>query len=185
MTINKVEIGSSRMHTNEINDIISTPPSWMLRWGISVFFFLLIISIGLSNYVHLKEVFKTTLIIRQVDAKIPIGKSFVNNERIGEIIVPKEHLNNIQIGQKVLIKFQEKGLQSYEETIATVSYINPKLNTNSYFKLHVIFQINDISTAKEDEIFNKGTSTNIEVVMKDVTVFNKLSTSFYNALGVG
>ncbi len=44
------------IHTEEIQDIISVPPSWLLRWGISIFFGVLALVVAASSLVSYPDV---------------------------------------------------------------------------------------------------------------------------------
>jgi len=53
--------GQTARHTDDMQDIITTVPSWILRWGITLFFGLLALIIGLAAFIHYPDVVKTTL----------------------------------------------------------------------------------------------------------------------------
>ncbi len=38
------------LHSEEVHEIISRPPNWLVRWGITLFFGLMIILIGAGWY---------------------------------------------------------------------------------------------------------------------------------------
>lgn len=64
-------------HIEEIQDIITIPPNWLLRWGITLFFFIIIMFIVLSAFIKYPEIVKAQLKIqspnspKQILAKIP------------------------------------------------------------------------------------------------------------------
>lgn len=68
------ELGLAR-HTEEIQDIITAPPGWLLRWGISLFFSVLVLIAGLSAIIKYPDIVKTQLQIRSIDGpKSIVGK---------------------------------------------------------------------------------------------------------------
>lgn len=58
--------------SEDIRDIITTPPSWILRWGISIFFVVLIVIISLSSIIKYPDIIKTTLIINSSNSPKPV-----------------------------------------------------------------------------------------------------------------
>jgi multidrug efflux pump subunit AcrA (membrane-fusion protein) len=59
-------------HTDDIQDIITTPPSWILKWGISLFFCLLLLVIGLSAIIRYPDIIRTQLVINSSNSPKPI-----------------------------------------------------------------------------------------------------------------
>jgi multidrug efflux pump subunit AcrA (membrane-fusion protein) len=55
---------TEQIHTEEIQDIIGAPPSWLVRWGIALFFSVLLIILGLSELINYPDLVKTQLKIR-------------------------------------------------------------------------------------------------------------------------
>jgi len=74
-------------HTDDMQDIITSVPSWLLRWGITLFFFVLIMLLSLSAFIKYPDIVKTQLKItspnmpKQVVPKITgkLVKLLVNN----------------------------------------------------------------------------------------------------------
>ncbi|MDO3627474.1 HlyD family secretion protein [Mucilaginibacter sp. BT774] len=59
-------------HSEEMEDIIAVPPSWMLRWGVTLFIGVLILIIALSTIIKYPDVVDTTLKIESPNAPKPI-----------------------------------------------------------------------------------------------------------------
>jgi len=55
-------------HSDDIQDIITRVPSWLLRWGITLFFVILVSIMGLSALIRYPDVIKTQLKIETSDA---------------------------------------------------------------------------------------------------------------------
>jgi multidrug efflux pump subunit AcrA (membrane-fusion protein) len=68
---------SEGRHTDDMQDIITAVPSWLLRWGITLFFGILVLIIGLSALIRYPDIIKATLKVdspnspKPVVAKIP------------------------------------------------------------------------------------------------------------------
>jgi len=54
---------NQQLHTEEVHDIITAPPSWIMRWGISVFFAVLVMVTGLSYFIRYPDLVTTHTVI--------------------------------------------------------------------------------------------------------------------------
>lgn len=59
-------------HSDEVQDIITAVPSWIVRWGISLFFSVLLLIIGLSALVKYPDIVNAQLTVDSPDAPKPI-----------------------------------------------------------------------------------------------------------------
>lgn len=59
-------------HTDDVQDIIAKVPSWILRWGITLFFALLILIIALSALIRYPDIVKATLKIDSPNSPKPV-----------------------------------------------------------------------------------------------------------------
>ena len=59
-------------HTDDMQDIITTVPSWILRWGITLFFALLILIIALSALIRYPDIVKASLKIDSPNSPKPV-----------------------------------------------------------------------------------------------------------------
>jgi multidrug efflux pump subunit AcrA (membrane-fusion protein) len=59
-------------HSEDMQDIITTVPSWLLRWGITVFFGILVLIIGLSALIRYPDVVNAQLKIDSPNSPKPI-----------------------------------------------------------------------------------------------------------------
>lgn len=59
-------------HTDDMQDIITAVPSWLLRWGITLFFAILVLIIGLSALIRYPDIVKATLKIDSPNSPKPV-----------------------------------------------------------------------------------------------------------------
>lgn len=59
-------------HTEEIHDIITKKPSWLLRWGITLFFTILLSIVLLSVLIRYPDIVKTQLKINSANSPKPV-----------------------------------------------------------------------------------------------------------------
>jgi HlyD family secretion protein len=63
---------NSSRHSDDVQDIINSVPTWVLRWGITVFFSILVLVVGLSALVHYPDIVKATLTIESPNSPKPV-----------------------------------------------------------------------------------------------------------------
>jgi HlyD family secretion protein len=64
--------GQEIRHTEDMQDIITKVPSWILRWGITLFFFILVLVAGLSAFIRYPDIVKASLKINSPNTPKPI-----------------------------------------------------------------------------------------------------------------
>ncbi|MGN6640291.1 MAG: HlyD family secretion protein [Mucilaginibacter sp.] len=62
----------AEVHSDEMQDIITAVPSWLLRFGISLFFTLLLLIVTLSSLIHYPDTVDATLTINLTNSPKPI-----------------------------------------------------------------------------------------------------------------
>ena len=72
MPVTFTEDAHENLHTDEMQDIITAVPSWLLRWGTILFFAVLILIIGLSSLIRYPDVVKASLKISSPNSPKPI-----------------------------------------------------------------------------------------------------------------
>ncbi|MEO6523812.1 MAG: HlyD family efflux transporter periplasmic adaptor subunit [Mucilaginibacter sp.] len=67
------QIALQQRHTEEIQSIIGKPPSWLLNWGITIFFGILILILSSTEVIQYPDVIKTQLKIRSLNLDTPVN----------------------------------------------------------------------------------------------------------------
>ncbi|TWR24959.1 HlyD family efflux transporter periplasmic adaptor subunit [Mucilaginibacter achroorhodeus] len=66
------DIATSARHSDDMQDIITTVPSWVLRWGTTVFFCTLVLILSLSALIRYPEIVKAKLSITSPNVAKPV-----------------------------------------------------------------------------------------------------------------
>ncbi|MBB6111192.1 HlyD family secretion protein [Mucilaginibacter lappiensis] len=59
-------------HTDDMQDIITTVPSWILRWGITLFFGILVLMVSLSAFIRYPDIVNAQLKIESPNSPKPV-----------------------------------------------------------------------------------------------------------------
>ncbi|MBB5634436.1 hypothetical protein HDE68_000321 [Pedobacter cryoconitis] len=153
------------IHSPAIQHIITSVPSWVLRWGIFIFFVLLFLIIGLSAFIRYPDMVKTTMKIDSQTDKIFYG----------EMSVPESKLAKVKEGQKVLIKFRRYPFETYGMVTGRIKSIDQIPQDDSTFISRV-----DFSTDLPGRIqLKKGMMADAEIIIQDVSVMQRFSRSIF------
>ncbi|MEN0053139.1 MAG: secretion protein HlyD [Mucilaginibacter sp.] len=144
------EIENSGRHSDDIQDIITAVPSWVLRWGTTVFFCALVLILSLSALIKYPEIIKTKLIITSPNIAKPIvpkitvrlDKLLVDNNEIVSIDQPLAYLESTASHEQVLkLLTSLKRLQQ--------QFTNEKVAFADFFTDQRYDQLGELQTAFE------------------------------------
>ncbi|MFK7982711.1 MAG: HlyD family secretion protein [Saprospiraceae bacterium] len=125
-------------HSPEVHDILTKMPSWIIRWGITVLFFLVLMLIVLSWFVKYPDVVKTEVVINTTEVPTSVvvrangalnilvqeNEYVAEGDLLGYIKNPAE-LEDVQALQYTLMKLpQLKDLNEYWRLGTLQPYFN-------------------------------------------------------------
>ena len=129
-------------HTEEMQEIIGAPPAWLLRWGITLFFSVLILILGLSELIQYPDVVKTQLKIQSTN--LPQAVMAGTSGKLVKLWV--QNNQDVKQGQTLAI------IENTEGQIRLTSPQNGKLTyaeilheNQPVFAKQVMFHVNETS----------------------------------------
>lgn len=141
------ESGDNR-HSDDMQDIITAPPGWLLRCGITIFFCVLVLIVSLAAIIKYPDIVKTQLKISSIDApKLIVTKV---SGKLDSLLVQDKQMVNI--GQ--LLGFIEstanhqdvlallKRLHQLQKQLQTGGQIN-----STVFSSQIIYNIGELQSA--------------------------------------
>jgi hypothetical protein len=101
------------LRTEDVNEIMSAPPKWIFRWGISIILLVFALIFCLSYSIKYPEViqFKVTL---NVDS----------NKKFANTLLPSKDIIRVKIGQKISIKIDKYAFSEYGVISGSVKNIS-------------------------------------------------------------
>jgi len=79
------ELNQQARHSDDMQDIITAVPSWLLRWGITLFFSILLLLLSLSAFIKYPDIVKSQLKISSPNVAKPIVPKV--NGRLDKLLV--------------------------------------------------------------------------------------------------
>ena len=171
------------IRSEEVTEILTTTPKWVFRWGISVIFILLIISIALSYFIRYPDVLTAKITLTTLNPPINIvsknnGKIthllvknsdvVKQNQIIGVIENTSNYLDVIYLSSNSTLILEQLKLS---DTLTKV-IINDSLNVGELtpYYLLVLKSIKDVNLYKEVNPFIKQ----INLLKKDLVSYTEL-----------
>jgi multidrug efflux pump subunit AcrA (membrane-fusion protein) len=114
-------VNQQARHSDDMQDIITAVPAWILRWGITLFFIIIVLLLSLSAFIRYPDIVKTQLKItspdmpKQVVPKITgkLVKLLINNNDIVKADQPLAYIESTASHDKVLLLLSQlKRLQN-------------------------------------------------------------------------
>jgi multidrug efflux pump subunit AcrA (membrane-fusion protein) len=111
-------------HTDDMQDIITAIPGWILRWGITAFFFVLMILIGLSEFISYPDIVKAQLKINSPNSPKPVVAKIQ-----GKLV-------KLLIGQNAIVKVNQplaymESTANHDEVISLLSQLKTLNSANA------------------------------------------------------
>ncbi|WP_419803523.1 HlyD family secretion protein [Mucilaginibacter sp.] len=153
-------------HTDDMQDIITAPPGWLLRWGITLFFGILVMIVGLSAFIKYPDIVKTQLKVSSMDApksivtKIPgkLSRLLVQDNQSVVTGQPLAYLESTANHQDVLLLLKQlHGLQQQLSNSQSISNtVFSTQNFNNIGELQPAFQTFSQSLLTYQSSLNNG-----------------------------
>lgn len=136
---------SQETHTQEMQDIITAPPSWLLTWGITLFFVVLILIFVMTSLIRYPDIVKTQVIINSVNSPKPVVAR--RSGKLIKILVQENQL--IKDGQALAYLESTANHMQVLELLGNLKNLQMKFyETNTYsselFKNPGILQLGEV-----------------------------------------
>jgi multidrug efflux pump subunit AcrA (membrane-fusion protein) len=144
------ETETSSRHSDDMQDIITAVPSWVLRWGTTVFFCALSLILSLSALIKYPEIVKAKLNITSANVAKPIvpkitgrlQKLLVNNGESVKIGQPVAYMESTANHQQAITLLAS--LKKIQEQYTSGGFIDANFFKNQHFdqlgELQIAFQ---------------------------------------------
>jgi len=189
-----VEIRSlDALHSNEIREIVTVVPNWILRWGISMVFCLLMLMVMGTAFVDYPDTVNADLKIRMFSQQRPVEiprtgeKSLsivsLRNSYFGEIYIPQEKLAKVRVGQNILVELKGYPSQQFgflRGKIASLSDIPQK--DSMYIGKVSLGTLQGAKAGKQVPI-RDGMVAKAKIIIEQTSLLKRLIKSLTRAFG--
>ena len=151
-----------KKHSDEITEIITKVPSWLLRWGIMIFGGILLMALSISAVIRYPDTIK-------LPVKIQAGHNITDT--YGVVTISQDLYTKIKVGQFVNIQLKVYPIDVYGQLKGLINYISPEPNDRGLFMVKIKL---DTSAIIQPIVLKSWMTGQADVITKDVTVFQRL-----------
>ncbi len=135
-------------HSDDMQDIITAPPGWLLRWGITLFFCILVLIVGLSAIIKYPDIVKTQLKINAIDAPKAIVAKVPG--KLSNLLVQDNQV--VTAGQSLAYLESTANHQDVLKLIGQLQYLQKQVSSGkqvegTFFDNHTIPNIGELQPA--------------------------------------
>jgi hypothetical protein len=159
------------LRSESVQEILSRPPRWIIRWGISIIFLIVTGLVAGSYFFKYPEVIPATLIVTK--EKQPNECTKIT----GKTILPAKGSGKVKKGQKINVKFDnypymEFGMVRIE--IKNDSLLPVTINDNQKaYMLQIIFPDTLITSYGKELTFTYEMIGTAEIITEDLRLLDK------------
>ncbi|HEY4195593.1 MAG TPA: hypothetical protein VGM63_08655 [Mucilaginibacter sp.] len=154
-------------HSDEMQDIITSIPSGLVRWGTVISLCVFLMIIGLSAMIHYPDVIKTTLEINSSDNNSGRSQFF------GEMELPQNALQTIHPGQEVRIKLASFPFHQFGILKGKIKYIDSGADREGKFWGKVEFDTSPRFVNPAIHL-KPGMLASAEIVVQDASILHRI-----------
>ena len=178
MASSDINSQQSVRHSEGVNEILTVTPPFLLRWGILIFFILLIMIAILSSVISYPDIITSQLkIISNNYLKTPhspfLGQ-YNRKEFLGEMHVFQKDIGKLKKGQIVKMKLLIYPFEEYGILKGQITKITDSVNSDG--KLLVLVNINTKKSTdlKKPIRIKEGLLANADIITEESTIFQRL-----------
>lgn len=144
------------LRSEKVRNIIGQIPPKIIRFGITIIFFIIIILLVGSNYFEYSYTIKTTVILKNESNKIT-----------AIVKIPANEINKVKIGHKLIIKFDNIPNLYNTKFETQIKSLPKKIDITAiggYYYAEILIPDTVFSTDKNELIINGKITTNTEKI---------------------
>jgi hypothetical protein len=156
----------TELRSDEVQDILTRPPSAIIRWGITVIFGIFCMIFLVSWIIRYPEIITA-------DCKISL---YYGSDKVymASLEIPQQHFSKIHTGQKVLIKLDAYADPEFGSLLGEVIGIPDDAFSEGVFIVNVRLTQGLISTHRQKLIYKPGMTATAEVTTAEKRLLEKM-----------
>jgi hypothetical protein len=160
------------MHCDEVQEVMGEIPSWIVRWGITVIFAIVVALIVGSYFFYYPDVVKSNIRITS------LGSNDDSIKSVGEIIIPAIGSGKVMPGQQVNVFVANYPYSEYGYVTGVIDCINETPDVDGNYRVTVAFP-NGMRTNYGNSLRTwQVMSGTAEIILENKRLTEKLLQSF-------
>jgi hypothetical protein len=149
-------------HSDEIHEIITKVPSWIVRWGIVLFGAILLMVLSISAVIRYPDTIKLTL-------KLQTTNNAANN--FGLVEITQDIYTKVKVGQRVLVHLKVFSSDAYLPITGVIENISDSPNEKGLFTVKIKLNSPNNPSVKLKS-WMTGTA---EIITQDITILQRVT----------
>ena len=122
------------LHSEAVQEILGSPPRWLIRSGITVIFAVIVCLFAGSYFIKYPDILKDTIMIDVKNDSDDVAY-------IGKIVLPRQGAGKVKAGQRVNLKFEEYPYMEYGFAQITLTDVSMSPYMDSDVGMAYIFEV--------------------------------------------
>lgn len=161
----------------EIQAIVGKVPIWVVRWGMSVIFIVLILILFLSWVIKYPETVSVEVKIKRTGSVLKYKDTLKEGKYYAEALISEKDFVKIKNGQIVKIKL--KGYSYYEYGLIKGIIIEKEdIPINSKYLIKINLEHGLRTSFRKKVEYYKGMKGEAEIMIKDTRLFDRILKKF-------
>jgi Cation efflux system protein CusB domain 1 len=159
---NNVDItkqNGQQLLSREVQEIISNQPNWIIRNGLLMLLFIILIIIAVAWFIKYPEIITTNARLIAADS--------------GEMIIPQRNLGKVKTGQQVLLKFTAYPFQEFGFVRGTIASIS-QTTTDSVCVARVLLPNGLVTNYQKQLQYHNGLIARCEIILSDMRLLQRV-----------
>ena len=160
------------LHSESVQEILGTPPRWIVRYGIMIIFLITLLLIIGSKCIKYPEILKTTMSICRND-------SLKSNPFECRILLLSKDVNSIGKDQRIIVKLDDYPHTDYGVVELKIddSHVIIEDNTNEGSKMIVVKLPDSLFTHQNKYIpYHQNMTGTADIIIDEISLFDRIVT---------
>lgn len=160
------------LHSESVQEILGTPPRWIVRYGIMIIFVIILLLIIGSKYIKYPEILKTTMSICRND-------SLKGNPFECRILLLSKDVNSIGKDQRIIVKLDDYPHTDYGVVELKIddSHVIIEDDTNEGSKMIVVKLPDCLFTHQNKYIpYHQNMTGTADIIIDEISLFDRIIT---------
>jgi hypothetical protein len=164
------------LRSPQVQEIIGQVPPWLIRWGLTAVFVVIVVLFCLSWFVRYPKTATATVVIKPT-ATIATTDNLASGKFIAEGFLDERYFHNIEPGQAAQIKLISSSFYDYGVLKGTVTE-KSSVSHQGKFKIIILLPEGLLTTHHRAIAYYENMSGTAEIIVENSRLINRMFNSF-------
>jgi hypothetical protein len=164
------------LRSPQVQEIIGEVPPWLIRWGLSAAFAVIILLFCLSWFIRYPKTATATVAIKPT-ATISTKDNLISGKFIAEGFLDERYFHAVEVGQAAQIKLTSYSFYDYGVLKGTVTN-KSEVSNQGKFKIVILLPEGLLTTHHRAIAYYENMSGTAEIIVENSRLINRMFNSF-------